>query len=412
MTRAGSRFLTDAWITVLLLWPVVMLNYLDRMIFTTMKTSIVADIQGINSEAAWGSLMSAFLYGYGVMSLVGGFLSDRFSRRWIIIASLGLWSLATWLTGRVETYDQLWWARAVMGISEACYMPAGLAMIADFHTGETRARAVAMHQSGMKTGQILGGFGGFIADSSFGWRAGFEWFGAFGVIYAVLLCWLLKNPPEATAARKAAPPLQLFSSLREIFAIGAFLLMLLYVTLPALPNWIVKSWMPVVLADTFKLNQGYAGSAATISVVLGTFAGLALGGWLSDWWQRHSTRGRIYVSGIGLTLCIPALVGVGSAPSLAIAVAFLTLFGVGWGFFDTNLMPILCSIVRPQLRATAFGLLNMVAVFAGAWAVDQMGAMRDAGQPQSLMFGLCALAAALAMVLVLFIRPKSATSAA
>lgn len=408
MNPSRPHLFSEAWITVLLLWPVVMLNYLDRMIFTTMKTSIMADVQGIHSEAAWGSLMSAFLYGYGAMSLVGGYLSDRFSRRWVIISSLGLWSLVTWLTGHAETYTQLWWARAVMGISEACYMPAGLAMIADYHANETRSRAVATHQSGMKTGQILGGLGGYIADSTFGWRAGFQWFGAFGVVYALFLCWRLRNPPEAPAVSPAAPKLKLLPALGEVFGIGAFLLLLAYVTLPALPNWVVKSWMPAVLADTFHLTQGHAGSSATLSVVLGTFAGLALGGWLSDRWQQRSARGRIYVSSMGLTLCIPALVGIGVAPNLATAIGFLVLFGIGWGFFDANNMPILCTLVRPQLRATAFGILNMVTVFVGGWAVDRMGAMRDAGQPQSLMFNLCALGAAISVLLVLLIKPRTA----
>ena len=87
MNPVRPPLLSAAWVTVLLLWPVVMLNYLDRMIFTTMKSSIMADLPDIGTEAAWGSLMSAFLYGYGAMSLVGGYLSDRFSRRWVIILS-------------------------------------------------------------------------------------------------------------------------------------------------------------------------------------------------------------------------------------------------------------------------------------------------------------------------------------
>jgi len=410
MNPVRPPLLSEAWVTVLLLWPVVMLNYLDRMIFTTMKSSIMADIPDIGTEVAWGSLMSAFLYGYGAMSLVGGYLSDRFSRRWVIILSLGLWSLVTWLTGRAQTYDQLWWARLAMGVSEACYIPAGLAMIADYHSSRTRARAVATHQSGMKTGQILGGFGGYVADSSYGWRFGFEWLGAFGVLYAAFLCWHLRNPPASSGAASGPPASSWLGSLREVLGIGAFILLLAYVTLPALPNWVIKSWMPAVLADLFKLSQGHAGSSATLSVVLGTFAGLALGGWLSDRWQEKSARGRIYVSSIGLTLCIPALVGVGVSPNLAAAIAFLVLFGVGWGFFDTNTMPILCMIVRPQLRATAFGLLNVVTVFVGGWAVDRMGAMRDAGQPQSLMFNLCALGAAMSVLLILFIKPKPSSS--
>jgi MFS family permease len=409
MSERRFPTISQAWLTVLLLWPVAMLNYLDRQIFSTMKGSIMADVVDIRTEAAFGSLMSAFLYGYGAMSLLGGYLGDRFNRRWVILGSLALWSLVTWLTGRAHTYEQLWWARAIMGLSEACYIPAGLAMIADFHGAATRSRAVGIHQSGIKMGIILGGMGGYIADSHYGWRAGFEWCGAAGVVYAILLFVFLRNPPRDEAALAKKQGLELWPSLRELFCLGGFLLLLLYVTLPAVPNWVVKSWMPAVLASTFHLAQGKAGSSATLSVMFGSFAGLGLGGWLADRWQQRNPRGRIYVSSLGLTFCIPALVAIGAAPNLAVAVVFLVLFGIGWGFYDANNMPILCQIVRPELRATGFGIMNMVSVLIGGYAVSLMGVMRDAGQPQSRMFNLCALAAAAAVAIILAVRVKPAT---
>ncbi len=401
--------MSQAWLTVLLLWPVALLNYLDRQIFSTMKMSIMADIPDIQNEAGFGSLMSAFLYGYGAMSLVGGYIGDRFNRRWVILGSLGLWSLVTWLTGRAHTYQEIWWARTVMGFSEACYIPAGLAMIADYHGASTRSRAVGIHQSGIKTGIILGGMGGYIADSHYGWRAGFEWCGMAGVLYALLLFFCLRNPPRDEAAEARRQDVKLVGSLRELFGIGGFLLLLLYITFPALPNWIVKSWMPALLASAFHLAQGKAGSSATLSVMFGSFAGLGLGGWLADRWQQRHPRGRIYVSSIGLGLCIPALVGIGVAPNLTIAVAFLVMFGIGWGFYDANNMPILCQVVRPELRATGFGIMNMVSVFAGGYAVNLMGVMRDAGRPQSLMFNICALAAAVSVAIILCVRVKPST---
>ncbi|HEV7402009.1 MAG TPA: MFS transporter [Chthoniobacteraceae bacterium] len=409
MSERRFPAISQAWLTVLLLWPVAMLNYLDRQIFSTMKASIMADVVDIRTEAAFGSLMSAFLYGYGVMSLLGGYLGDRFNRRWVILGSLGLWSLVTWLTGRAQTYEQLWWARSIMGLSEACYIPAGLAMIADFHGAATRSRAVGIHQSGIKMGIILGGMGGYIADSHYGWRAGFEWCGAAGVLYAILLFFCLRNPPRDDAALAKKQGLALWPSLRELFGLAGFLLLLLYVTLPAVPNWVVKSWMPAVLASAFHLQQGQAGSSATLSVMFGSFAGLGLGGWLADRWQQRSARGRIYVSSLGLACCIPALVAIGAAPNLGVAVVFLVLFGIGWGFYDANNMPILCQVVRPELRATGFGIMNMVSVLIGGYAVDLVGKMRDAGEPQSLMFNLCALAAAGAVAIILSVRVKPAT---
>lgn len=148
-------------------------------------------------------------------------MADRLNRRWVIVGSLGVWSGITWLTGHAQTFEQLWWARALMGVSEACYIPAGIALIADYHDGGTRSRAIGIPQSGIYTGMILGGMGGFIADSSYRWRAGFQWFGAAGVIYAVVLMVFLRNRQrgvESVAASTSVP-----SSLKELLSLGDFL---------------------------------------------------------------------------------------------------------------------------------------------------------------------------------------------
>lgn len=394
-----------AWLVVGLLFPVALLNYLDRQIFSTMKTSIVGGVPDIVTDARFGELMAVFLYVYGLFDPVGGYIADRFNRRRVIIASLLIWSAVTWFTGHAQNYGQLWWARALMGLSEACYIPAALALITDYHTGGTRSRAVGVHQAGIYTGIILGGFGGYIADSRFGWRAGFTWFGLAGVIYAVVLLLFLKNAPRDAAQEPAARP-AVWTSLKGLLCVGSFILLVLYFTLPAMPGWVVKSWMPALLAETFHVGQGQAGLSATLWVTLASLAGVLLGGALADRWMQRSPRGRIYVSAIGMAVCIPALFGVGYAPTLGVAVAFLILYGVGFGFFDTNNMPILCQIVRPELRATGYGFMNMISVIVGGYAVQRVGAMRDAGAAPPLIFTICAIAAAIAVALVLFIRPR------
>ena len=399
-----------AWLTVALLWPVAMLNYLDRQIFSTMKQSIMAGVPDIGNDARFGELMAVFLFVYGLFSPIGGYVADRFNRRWVIIGSLAVWSTVTFLTGHARTYEQLWWARALMGVSEACYIPAGLALLADFHAGGTRSRAIGIHQSGIYFGIILGGTGGLIADSSHGWGAAFTWFGLAGVIYAAVLVFFLKNAPREEAAGNTKKRASIGASLRGLFGIGSFLLLVLYFTLPGMPGWVVKSWMPALLAETFHLGQGQAGVSATLWVTIASLGGVLLGGVLADRWMRRSQRGHIYVSALGMALCIPALFGIGYAPTLNVAIGFLILFGFGWGFFDTNNMPILCQIVPARLRATGYGLMNMVSITVGGFAVKKVGAMRDSGAPPSLIFGICAIAAAVAVALVLFIKPRPAES--
>src|SRR5882724_12181747 len=161
---ASTRFY--AWALVAMLFPVALLNYLDRMMVATMRTSIRADIPSIANDADFAFLMALFMWIYAFLSPVGGYLADRFSRRWMVILSLFIWSLMTWLTGQTHTFTQMAWTRGLMGLSEAFYLPAALALIADFHPGPTRSRAVGIHMCGVYAGQALGGAGGYIADTS------------------------------------------------------------------------------------------------------------------------------------------------------------------------------------------------------------------------------------------------------
>ena len=166
-----------AWAVVALLWPVVVLNYLDRQMLSTMRLSIMKDVVELQSAENFGWLMAAFLWIYAISSPMGGAIGDRLSRKWLIIASLGVWSTVTLLMGLAGTYHQLLALRAVMGLSEAIYMPAGLALIADYHRGPTRSLAVGAHLSGVYMGQALGGIGGWVAQEV-SWRAAFAGCGA------------------------------------------------------------------------------------------------------------------------------------------------------------------------------------------------------------------------------------------
>ena len=167
------------WMIVALLVPVALLNYLDRQMLASMKFSVMRDISDIGLEANWGAILALFKWVYAFLSPIGGYIADRYSRRHVIAGSLLVWSAVTWATGHVTSYEQLLLTRALMGISEAFYIPAALALISDFHTGHTRSRAVGLHQMGIYVGVIIGGFGGYAADHpALGWRWAFELCGA------------------------------------------------------------------------------------------------------------------------------------------------------------------------------------------------------------------------------------------
>jgi MFS family permease len=401
----------SAWLVVALLVPVALLNYLDRQMLASMKFSVIRDIPDIGLEANWGAILALFKWVYALLSPIGGYLADRYSRRHVIAGSLLVWSLVTWTTGHVTTYEQLLTTRALMGISEAFYIPAALALIADFHRGDTRSRAVGLHQMGIYVGVIVGGFGGYVADHpGLGWRWAFDMCGIVGIAYAVPLFWFLRNAaPAAEAAERSRAASGAGRALRELLGNGSFVLLVLYFTLPALAGWIVRDWMPAILKAEFGIGQGLAGVSATLYWQVAAIVGAVAGGWLADRWMRRSARGRIFTSALGMSLIVPAMFGVGYAPEtgrLWVAVAFLVMFGLGWGLFDSNNMPILCQIVRPSLRATGYGIMNMVSISCGGFADWGFGILRDRHVPLFGIFGIFASAAALSAILVLLIRPR------
>jgi MFS family permease len=402
---AAPAPLRTAWLIVLLLLPVALLNYLDRQMLAAMKYSVMADIPSIGSDANWGLMLGQFKWVYAFLSPIGGYVADRFSRRGTICGSLFVWSAVTWATGQVTTYHELLWARSLMGISEAFYIPAALALIADYHRGGTRSRAVGLHQMAIYAGVIAGGFAGYIADApDLGWRWAFAVCGLLGMCYAVPLTVFLRDAPRADGpTNRAIAPLR---AVAELLTNGSFILLVLYFTLPALAGWVVRDWMPAILKQQFDIGQGQAGVAATLYWQLAAIVGAVGGGWLADRWMQRSMRGRVFVSAIGMGLIAPAIFGMGCAASLAWAVAWLIVFGLGWGAFDCNNMPILCQIVQPQLRATGYGVMNLVSISCGGLADWGFGSLRDHEVPLNVIFGIFASAAIVSVVLVLLIRPR------
>jgi MFS family permease len=400
-----------AWLVVALLVPVALLNYLDRQMLATMKASMVADIPSIANKADWGLVLGCFKWTYAVLSPFGGYVADRFGKRWVITASLFTWSLVTWWTGHVDSFQELMAARALMGLSEAFYIPAALALISEHHFGDTRSRAVGLHQTGIYLGQILGGFAGYMADSpDHGWRWAFSTCGMIGVIYALPLLALLRDPVKTPVAAEA-PREASGGVLRGLLGNRNFILLVLYFTLPAIAGWVVRDWMPEILREKFNLGQGKAGVSAILYVQIASIIGVLIGGTLADRWMKRTSRGRIFTSAIGMVLFLPALFSVGNAGTLTVAIVGLIIFGLGWGFFDCNNMPILCQIVRPEWRATGYGIMNLVSISCGGFGDWGFGALRDQHVPLNLIFGAFAGLALLSGFIVLMIKPREETSA-
>ena len=398
------------WVVVALLGGVALLNYMDRQMLSTMKDSMQMDITDLQSATNFGRLMAVFLWIYGLMSPISGIIADNLSRKKLIVGSLLVWSSVTYLMGLATTYDQVFWLRALMGVNEALYLPAGLALIADYHTGGSRSLAVGIHMTGLYLGQAIGGFGATLA-ATYSWHTTFHWFGIIGIVYAFVLLVFLKDSKRKVAETNAETPQKpktnVLVSLKSLFTNIAFWVILLYFAIPSLPGWATKNWLPTLFAENLHLPMSQAGPMATITIAVSSFIGVLLGGILSDKWVRKNIRGRIYTGAIGLSLTIPSLLLLGFGNSIVEVVCAGVLFGIGFGMFDANNMPILCQFVGPNQRATAYGVMNMVGVFAGAMITSVLGAWSDDGN-LGMGFALLAAVVAVAIAVQLYsLRPKT-----
>ena len=399
------------WILVGLLWVVALLNYMDRQMLSTMKPSMMVDIAELQTATNFGRLMAIFLWIYGFMSPVAGMIADKVNRKWLIIVSLFVWSGVTFAMGYAETFNQLYWLRAIMGVSEALYIPAGLSLIADFHTSKTRSLAVGIHMTGLYMGQALGGFGATIA-SDFSWQTAFQSFGIIGIVYSLFLILFLREKRDGATVLEETDKIQLpskqsvFKGLGLLFTNISFWIILFYFAVPSLPGWGVKNWLPTLFAENLHIDMAKAGPMSTITIAASSFLGVIFGGILSDRWVQKNLKGRIYTSAIGLGLTIPALIFIGFGNSVFAVMGAAFCFGFGFGMFDANNMPILCQFVSSKYRATAYGLMNMVGVFAGAFITDLLGKSTDAGNLGKSFAMLSGIVLVALLIQLYFLRPK------
>ncbi len=398
------------WILVALLWVVALLNYMDRQMLATMRPAMQMDIHELQSATNFGYLMGIFLWIYGFMSPVSGIIADKVNRKWLIVGSLFVWSGVTYGMGLATTYHQIYWLRAVMGISEALYIPAGLSLIADYHDDKTRSLAIGIHMTGLYFGQALGGFGATVA-AAYTWHFTFHSFGLIGIVYSLILIIFLrekKDRGKVNSSDKMLVPEKssILKGLALLFSNISFWIILFYFAIPSLPGWATKNWLPTLFAQNLDIPMSQAGPLSTITIAASSFIGVIFGGILSDRWVQKNIRGRIYTSAIGLALTIPSLLLLGFGHSLFNVIGAALCFGVGYGMFDANNMPILCQFVSSKYRATAYGIMNMVGVFAGAFITDLMGRSSDAGNLGRSFAMLAGIVLIALIIQVSFLRPK------
>ena len=403
------------WVVVGLLWVVALLNYMDRQMLSTMKEAMSHSIPELEKAETFGNLMAAFMWIYGLMSPFAGAIADRMNRKWLIVASLFVWSSVTLLMGFTHDFSTLYILRMVMGLSEAMYIPAALALIADFHTGKSRSLAIGVHMTGLYVGQALGGFGAMLSHH-LSWENTFIYFGLFGALYALVLATFLhetdaqleriKNGAKTNESQSNGLN-NVVQSFGKILSSVPFWGMLIFFTATSLPGWATKNWLPTLFEQNLLLNMQVAGPISTATIALSSFIGVFVGGAISDRWVRTNVKGRVYTSAMGLGMMAPALAFLGFGSSYWSVIGGGFLFGFGLGFFDTNNMPILCQFFSSRYRSTAYGVMNMSGVIAGGYITKMLGKSTDAGN-LGRDFGVMAVVILVVVFIqILILKPKT-----
>lgn len=397
-----------AWLTVFMLFFVGLLNYLDRNAITTMHTSITEAIP--MSEKQFSLLTAVFLWLYGFFSPFAGFLADRFGRSKMVISSLFIWSLVTWLTAHAVNFEQLLIARALMGLSEACYIPAALALITDYHRGSTQSTATGIHMAGVFTGASLGFVGGWIAQEHT-WNLAFTIFGVVGIIYAILISFVLRDAPVNTlkyAEEKVVekPEVNFLTTLKFLFGSRSYYYMLAFWSLLSIVSWLIAAWLPTFYIQHFSLPQKEAGIYATAFLYPASVVGLVWGGILADKWSKRTARARMLVPAVGLAIAAPTIYFASNTTILVLAVGLFMIYAITKAFSDTNMMPILSTVADKRTRATGYGILNLFSCIVGGLGIYAGGYLRDAQVSFGTIFGIASLLIPICIVLLIAIKPQ------
>lgn len=400
----------NAWLVVFLLFWVGALNYLDRNTIATMRSSIIESIS--MTDAQFGILTSVFLWTYAFFSPIAGFIADRFSRSKVIIFSFFIWSLVTWLTSYASTYNQLLATRALMGVSEAFYLPAAGALIIDYHRNSTQSIATSIHLTGVTLGSTLGFIGGWLAEKHT-WHYAFHVFGILGLVYAIILLFLLKDIPKNSSEsnnknesqeKEAKGNVNFGLAVVDLFKNRSFIYLFLFWGILGIVGWTIMAWLPTFFKEQFNLSQSMAGFYATAFLYPASIVGLLFAGILSDRWSKRNKYARIFVPILGLLIAAHCIFFASYTTILYISIILFMLYGLTRSSVEANFTPIACSIVSLRYRSTGLGILNMIATTVGGFGIYLTGMFRDLEISLKIIYQMVALSIIICVFLLWLIK--------
>lgn len=346
------------------------LNFIDRLLPSVLVESIRHDLHLKDTEIGLiGGLAFAVIYSFAGVGIAR--IADRSSPRWVIALSLGLWSLATAVSGLAQNFTQLFLARATVAAGEAGSTPAAHAVIAGTYPRERRSSVMAIFSLGVPIGAMLGlTMGGWINDA-LNWRAAFFVVGLPGLALALAIRLLVPDPPRQTLASHSVDKFR--STLRSLFALRCFRHMVAACSLFGIGSYSLNIFTAAFLIRTHHLTATKAGAAFGFAFGIGGFLGTVIGGTLADSLGRRDVRWRLGVPALGVLISVPAAFVTFTSPSLTVAVICLMLtYLFGLAYYAPT-FACLQSLVPDRVRATAAGILlfflTLIGASVGPWVV-------------------------------------------
>ena len=390
-TLRKSRF-DYKWVALGLLWVAFFLQQGMRQVYGPLLGSIRESLGA--TDVQLGLASSLFTLVYGLTIPFAGFAADRFSRKWMVVAGVAIFSAGILSSGFVTCIGALVVTYGLVnGFGQPFYYPASTSLVSQLHA-DTKATALSLLQLGMYIGVIgcswlAGGLATLGAD---GWRLPFKALGALGLVAALVLALGLRNTKHApTAAADAASRVTPLMALKAMFSKPAAVLIALALGMEVYVDVGFKTWMPSYLADTFAVGKASAGLHAVLWHYLGAALGILVGSRLGDRLVKRVPTIRFWIIGGGLLLGAPFIALMSLATTYWGCCVAMGLFGVFRGAYDSNNFAAFFDVVEPRFHASAAGFNLMIAFLFGCFSPMVLGWTKECF---SLSTGLLTLSAA------------------
>jgi predicted MFS family arabinose efflux permease len=344
-----------AWL-IFFLWIAYLLNYCDRQVVYAIFPVLKSELGFTNAQL--GLTSSLFIWATGITSPFAGTLGDRYSRQRVVLWTLMLWSIVTALTGVANSPSAVLTCRALLGITEAVFIPVAVSLIGNTLPAQLRSRAVALFFSAQLIGVVVGGSAGGWIGEHLGWRLAFFGLGIVGALFAIPLGWFLRGFRETQIHDKPGELTR--SHFAELASVPSYIALCISFPSFLMMLTIMYSWLPAFLHDRFTLSLTEAGFRATVFLQTGTGLGLLFGSSCSDRLYRRYPQARYWLIASSMVFAAPwiYLLSHGSLPMAELSAAG---FGLANGLFTSNIMIAPFDVIPVGARTTAVAVINTIA---------------------------------------------------